>query len=206
MNATAEWVRTLARAGVQLQARGDRLHVEARPGTLTRELKDLLANRKTDLLDHLNDRSQLLEAARIEGLPPELVHRLTPADVTACTDLPETVLRAYLLAVHDSTERQAGRLPASYTARALCHHCGPVWLPAETVAATPHKRGWPVVLGCPWCQVEAGRIPRPPTTCATCRNFQPNSINPEHGLGGCGCDGRARYPAERHTCAAWRPP
>jgi len=40
-------------AGVVLEARGDRLHVEAPAGAVTRELRDALARRKAELLELL---------------------------------------------------------------------------------------------------------------------------------------------------------
>jgi hypothetical protein len=52
MNA-AVLMRQLADAGIRLSATGDRLHVEAKPGTVTRGLRGLLVNRKIDLLAEL---------------------------------------------------------------------------------------------------------------------------------------------------------
>src|SRR5690606_37310362 len=51
MSASAETlIRELADTGVRLSRRGDRLHVEATPGTVTPELRLTLSERKAELL------------------------------------------------------------------------------------------------------------------------------------------------------------
>lgn len=61
-------------------------------------------------------------------------------------------------------EMDQGKRPAHYTQRAICKHCGPIWL-------------WfsGEVLGCPWCwnRTADKPIPRPCTiTCGECINFK----------------------------------
>lgn len=53
MNAAA-LIRHLAQAGIHVSANGDRLRVEAKPGTVTSEMRALLTNRKGDLLAELD--------------------------------------------------------------------------------------------------------------------------------------------------------
>lgn len=113
---------------------------------------------ETDIHGHL------LALAEAEGIDARLVHEMTSADVDTCAVLPDTTLRVFLQARQDTADRDAGRLPASYTAPALCRHCGPVWLPPAHVAKAPTVGGWPRVLGCPWCHVhlpEGMALPRP---------------------------------------------
>src|SRR5699024_7358710 len=101
----------------------------------------------------------------------------------------------------DTADREAGRLPASYTAKALCRHCGPVWLAPGVAAVLPMVDGWPRALGCPWCHVtppEGMCIPRPPVTSATCAYWTPDTVNPPAGMGHCRCG--FHYPNEPHVC------
>ena len=49
-----ELLTTLRAAGIELEARGDRLHVEAPLGVVTAELRDALARHKPDLLAALS--------------------------------------------------------------------------------------------------------------------------------------------------------
>lgn len=53
MNAAA-LIRHLAQAGIRLSPNGDRLRVEAKPGTVTSDLRAIIANRKSDLLAELD--------------------------------------------------------------------------------------------------------------------------------------------------------
>lgn len=52
----ADILATCRRAGIRLQPRGDRLHVDAPPGVLTAELRDVLIRHKPALLAALSDR------------------------------------------------------------------------------------------------------------------------------------------------------
>lgn len=150
--------------------------------------------------------ARLLAAAGAEYADPDLIHRLTAADVAACDGLPDTVLQAYLRALEANAERMAGRVPAGETAAILCVRCGPVWAHPAVAAVLPKVNGWPRALGCPWCHVrKAGQyIPRPPVTCATCAHWKPDAINPAAGVGTCPDHG-THYPMQRHTCGDWWP-
>ncbi len=65
------------RSGIRLQARGDRLHVEAKPGTITYDLRRLLTKHKAELLAELAKptamRARLHSIAADAGLPASVV-------------------------------------------------------------------------------------------------------------------------------------
>lgn len=46
----------------------------------------------------------------------------------------------------------------------------------------------------------AAQTQRPLPTCAGCRHFTPDTINPVSGLGWCPLRNVARYPMQRHRC------
>ncbi|HEX7338884.1 MAG TPA: hypothetical protein VF271_03015 [Rhodanobacteraceae bacterium] len=163
MNA-ATLIQRCSDAGIQLSADGDRLHVEAPPGAITSELRDLLVNRKTELIEAMSGiRGHLLALAKSEGVDASLVYALPSGDVDACDGLDDAALTAYVLMLDDTATREAGKRPVSYTAKAMCRHCGPVWLSPDVLQGAPVIDGWPQVLGCPWCVVRAAEryIPRP---------------------------------------------
>lgn len=166
MSAALDLIRKLHQSGVCLEARGDRLHVEAPRGSMTADLRALLVNRKMDLLQALEatgTHARLLAAVVTEYADPDLIHRLHEADVEACEGLPDSALRAYVRALEDEAERMAGRVPRNETAAIWCARCGSVWAPPEVALALPVVKGLPRVLGCPWCHVRksGGYIPRP---------------------------------------------
>lgn len=158
MNAAA-LLAELSAAGIRLSRSGDRLRVEARPGTLTTELREQLTASKPDLLVLLDDttiiRDQLLTLASAEGLSPAIVERLFVDDLAACRGLTDATLRAFLRALHKSALMTAGVVPPTFTVAARCHQCGPVWL---SEAPPPEAKS------CPWCfRRRAGMsIPVPP--------------------------------------------
>ncbi|HET7269386.1 MAG TPA: hypothetical protein VFJ15_14910 [Oleiagrimonas sp.] len=163
MNA-ATLIQRLTDTGIHLSADGDRLHVEAPPGAITSELRDLLVNRKTELIEAMSGiRGHLLALAKSEGVDASLVYALPSGDVDACDGLDDAALTAYVLMLDDTATREAGKRPVSYTAKAMCRHCGPVWLSPDVLQGAPVIDGWPQVLGCPWCVVRAAEryIPRP---------------------------------------------
>lgn len=149
-------------------------------------------------------RANLLELAKLEGIAPGLVHALTHSDLIECTGLPDRVLRTYLHAITETADRMAGRVPADETAAILCRKCGPVWAHPAIAEALPKVDGWPRALGCQWCHVRAaGRtIQRPPVTCAGCRHYRRDKINPAAGFGSCAAGHGPHYPNEPHRCAS----
>ncbi len=215
MSATAEnLIRDLAGRGVRLTAHGDRLRVEAPAGTLTPELREMLAGAKPAILAALAGgiREHLLTLAGAEGIAPDLIHALDGADVEACAGLADETLRAYVRALADADLRERGQRPADETAPALCRACGPVWLAPEVASAAPIVAGWPRVLGCPWCHVRnRDAIPRPLVTCAECRHFIRDSVNPAAGMGTCTATREPMpseaptYPRASRYCAEFRP-
>lgn len=76
-------IRELADTGVRLSATGDRLHVEAKPGTVTPELRDRLKTHKAELLPLIRTRDHLLSIARTLGLPDVLVLDLPAGELQA---------------------------------------------------------------------------------------------------------------------------
>jgi hypothetical protein len=125
-----------------------------------------LSQYSQDVLAEYRDR--LLVIAAMAGVDPTLVHDLTSADLTACTEVSGQVLRAYVHGLRDADQRAHGKVPDDETAPALCRLCGPIWVAPEVAAVAPVVDGWPRLLGCPWCHVRhAGlRVPRPPVTSA----------------------------------------
>lgn len=168
MSAARDLIQRAASAGIRLEARGDRLRVEAPRGTMTPALHHLLSSHKAELLAELaGTRAALHHVAAAEGVNPALVHALHADDLAACAGLSADALRAYVLMLHESAQRARGARLPSETAAVTCLHCGPVWAAPEVAAVAPIVRGAPLLLGCPWCfNRRAGRpIPRPaPTT------------------------------------------
>jgi len=165
-------------AGIIVEARGERLHVEAKPGTLTDELRARLAANKADLLHALHAqahaqplppgerlsiigcmRKELLRLAELEGIDLAQVEGMDDADVLAYAHVPdftERNYRAHLRALAASADMDAGKVPAIWRGAqaAICDGCGPVLLEVD---APDH------VGNCPWCfRRRAGKaIPRP---------------------------------------------
>lgn len=208
----AALIRDLADTGIRLSRRGDRLHVEAKRGTITAQVKDTLVAHKAELLAALNDdpiddlRARLLTIAQAEGIDAALVMGLpgselaaTAEQVAACDPADhQNILRAYLHALQETAERMAGRVPHGETARALCRACGPVWVHPAVADAAPVIDGWPRLLGCAWCHVRhAGKfVPRPLVQCGECQHFERDAINPAAGVGRCRL-GREHHHGER---------
>lgn len=147
MNAT-EIVHELRQAGAVIEARGDRLHVEAPKGVLTIARREALSRHKRELL-------VLLEAvAGTTWSLDDLYAALSDEDRAdlAVGDLRAEALRAFIHAIDTRRAIEAGRVPAHFDEPAHCRRCGPVWL---WISASVH--------GCPWCRNRiAGRpIPRP---------------------------------------------
>src|SRR5690348_3532765 len=103
MSTTAETlIRDLAERGVRLTRNADRLRVEAPLGAVTLELREVLAERKRDLLFALavsTPRERLLTLADAERIDRHHVLALPASDVDACAELPDATLRGYLRAL-----------------------------------------------------------------------------------------------------------
>lgn len=206
----ATLIRELADTGIRLSADGDRLHVEAKSGTLTPELRQRLTANKADLLAALSGRdgtrSRLVRLAKAAARDPALIDRIAPADLPAYASMNDAQLTALLSMLTDDADREAGRVPKDETAAILCRSCGPVWAHPAVAAALPVVGGWPRALGCPWCFIRARGIafPRPHVMCAECRHYQPDPMNPQDMGRCCGDDG-ATWPYRQHRCANFRP-
>ena len=156
MTATA-MIAELAHAGIHLSRNGDRLHVEAKPGTVTAAIRERLTTHKPDLLALLEAseamRQRLLTLANAES-DVARIHRIPTDDLAECHDCTDDELRGYLRALDYSARMDAGQAPPGYTKACECSRCGPVLL----------WPGAPVhVTACPWCfRHRAGKaIPRP---------------------------------------------
>jgi len=73
-------------AGIQLQPRGDRLHVEAPTGSLTPELRQALADYKAELLVLHATRKRLFVIAASLGIPRIVVDELPLEELQAATE------------------------------------------------------------------------------------------------------------------------
>jgi hypothetical protein len=109
----------LSRSGIVLEARGDRLHVEAKPGTITDDLRRLLIEHKAELLAELakpmNIRAHLHRLADSVGVEGCIVDRLDDGDVKACDGLSDGELTAWLRHWFTCTDcGHAQRAPATH--------------------------------------------------------------------------------------------
>ncbi len=112
-------------------------------------------------------------------------------------DISTETLAAFARSLVQRHGMEQGVVPAHYTERATCKHCGPVWL-------------WFAgeVLGCPWCwNRAAGRpIPRPQSVrCGDCAHFE--RIDHPH-LGHC-AKGEPEviaglWDTEQRACSQWQ--
>lgn len=98
-------------------------------------------------------------------LPIEARQAMSSCDAAAYDrgELGEEMLSGFVKALVQRRAMDTGVCPDSYSERADCAGCGPVWLwrPGN-------------VIGCPWCKnrLRGAPIPRPISVeCGACRNF-----------------------------------
>jgi TubC N-terminal docking domain len=93
-------VADLHRAGIRLSCNGDRLHIEAKPGTITPEIRDRLAANKPELLAWLESpeaiRMRLLAIAQVEGIPTRFVQELPAGALVGCDRYSDELLGRWL--------------------------------------------------------------------------------------------------------------
>lgn len=109
-------IRELDAAGIRLQVRGDRLHIEAPPGSITPALRQRLAEHKAGLLALHAIRARLLALAGELGIPRAVVDELPVEELEATAEqvalcdgyldghgdpLPRALLVFYLRALAD---------------------------------------------------------------------------------------------------------
>ncbi len=163
MSAARHLLDEVRAVGIDVTARGDKLHLVAPAGTITPELREVLAANKAELLElacieaATDQRVRLLALAIGEGLDADLVHALPDADLLAIpADYTDRNLRAYVRALDADRRMDAGMIPVDWgvPVAVTCEGCGPVLL----WPTSP-----PVVKACPWCfKRKAGKtIPRP---------------------------------------------
>lgn len=155
-------------------------------------------------------REVLLGIADAEGLEESVVDRLGNTDLRELEGASDDTVRAFLRALADTDDRNAGKRPKGYDTPAVCDGCGPVWLWPDICEQSDRREpnGWPAVMSCPWCfRRRAGQLfGRPDVRCQDCRHFVPNERNPRGGFGGCAADDtRGFLPFKSHGCADWRP-
>jgi hypothetical protein len=210
MNAHALYVE-LETAGVHLTANGDRLRIRAPQGAVTESIRAKLTANKPALLKLLQSNSEqrlrLLAFANAEYLDSDVIERLDELDVVACAGLSDECLIAYVRALHDGQQLELGKALPEDTARAMCRHCGPVFIHPSIAAIAPMIDDWPRVLGCRCCHVRNRRaMPRPRVHCGDCKHFQRDSINPPAGAGHCIAqyDPAYPYPHSPRICGGWK--
>lgn len=76
----------LNRAGIRLAANGDRLHVEALPGTYTADLRARIVAHKQGIMELLAMRDRLLVIAHAAGVPDKAVTGLPAHELQATID------------------------------------------------------------------------------------------------------------------------
>jgi len=79
-------IRQCRDAGIRLQARGDRLHVEAPAGSITPELRQALVDHKADMLALHAIRARLLALAGTMGIPRAVVDELPAEELEATAE------------------------------------------------------------------------------------------------------------------------
>ena len=121
--------------------------------------KTFHTDNSADIADIAQADSKLVEvlatACRDVSITPmEVRDALSPEDLEDWHqgDISLKNLSAFAQSLIQRREMDKGRVPEYYTERAICKHCGPVWL-------------WFAgeVLGCPWCwnRIANHPIPRP---------------------------------------------
>lgn len=83
---TIDLIRQCQSAGIRLQVRGERLHVEAPAGSLTPELRQALADHKAALLALHAIRARLRTLGASMGIPREVVDELPLEELHATAD------------------------------------------------------------------------------------------------------------------------
>lgn len=188
-------------AGIAVNVDGDRLHVEARHGTITPELRDRMKAHKPELVAILRARAHLLALAADEGIERVLVDRLDDADLRAAVGLDDAALREWLRLRDDARIMAKGLVPWRWQGEraAICAGCGPVVLWPGAPAA---------VQACPWCWHRRRGVepPRPSVACSDCKHFTHDAINPPAGAGRCGLGvAGLHWPGEPIRCGQWAP-
>lgn len=155
-------------------------------------------------------RARLLALAADTDRDPALVRALPEAFLRDLHGMGDDVLRSLLSMLTDDANRRARKQPREDTAAILCRKCGPVWVHPSIAVVLTVVDGWPRALGCPWCFIHPkdGRaIPRPPVTCAGCRHYRPDAINPAQGMGRCAIEAATgtTWPYQSRICAAFEP-
>lgn len=188
----------LQEAGIRVCALGDRLHIEAKPGTVTADLRARLVASKAELLMALKPGSvqaQLLSLATDEQLPLGLVFALSPDDLTACEGMPDEELRAYLHALAGRERMDAGLPPLAWgePAARWCEGCGAVELWADCPA---------MVKACPWCWNRKAHKPitRPLLSCTDCLHLVSSQAG---GEAVCAIGHGSDHPERPRRCADW---
>lgn len=120
-------------------------------------LSPLEKTRESGKTEAAAQRAHLLELAKLERLPADLVHHLHDDDLLAIPDdYTDRNLTAYLRELLAAKEMDAGAIPESWggAIAAMCEGCGPVLL---------HPTSPTHLKACPWCfRRKAGKaIPRP---------------------------------------------
>jgi hypothetical protein len=83
---TIDLIRQCQSAGIRLQARGERLHVEAPAGSLTPEIRQALADHKAALLALHATRARLRTVGADMGIPREVVDELPLEELEATSN------------------------------------------------------------------------------------------------------------------------
>lgn len=142
------------------------------------------------------------ECARGSYIDHALIHRLSADVLNDLAGETDNALLAYLTALADSADRQAGRVPAGHDSAVLCVHCGPVFVHPDVTHNLPEVNGWKRVQGCPWCNVHRA-FPRPKVKIDTCAHFVHDHVNPPGGTGKCLCG--YHLPFQYRECGQYQP-
>lgn len=91
------------------------------------------------------------DSEKLHGIPLAELKAMLGTDWAECEHDPE-LLKTYAHSIQVRRMREAGIVPAHYTATTICDHCGPVLI----FAGAPER-----VQSCPWCFNRAAGKPVP---------------------------------------------
>lgn len=126
----------LAEQGMTLTARDGLLLLRGREDRINPELLQNLRARKAEILCVLESYDP-----KIEGVSINELKRFFADDWSYLEANPDS-LTMHAKFYNESKQIADGQIPAEFTSKVICIHCGEVWMPPNSL--NPRN-------GCPWC-------------------------------------------------------